>query len=418
MTFHYQEGYLHAEQVSLQHIASAHGTPTFVYSRSLIEAAFDQLDRAFAIRPHQICYAVKANSNLAILDLLARCGAGFDIVSGGELARVVAAGCDPHRTIFSGVGKQVWEIDQALAAGIGCFNVESRSELDKLAERASAHGTVAPVSIRVNPDVDPGTHPYISTGLKENKFGVNAAEALALYRLAADHPSLDVIGLDCHIGSQIADIQPFEDALLRLLPLVDQLTREHITLKHLDLGGGLGVTYQNEAALDPIAYAQMVDKHLGDRELTIMLEPGRSLVANAGILLTRVITIKENEDRHFAVADAAMNDLIRPALYQSWQDVRPVSMVATAKPQHFDIVGPICETGDFLAKSRELSLTEGDLVAIFSSGAYGFVMSSNYNSRPRAAEILVDGDQAVVIRERESLSDLWRGETTLPPEGE
>ena len=417
MTFHYQDGYLHAEQVSLQHIASAHGTPSFVYSRYLIETAFDQLDSAFANRPHQICYAVKANSNLAILDILARCGAGFDIVSGGELARVVAAGCDPHRIIFSGVGKQVWEIDQALAAGIGCFNVESRSELDKLAERAAVHGTIAPVSIRVNPDVDPGTHPYISTGLKENKFGVNAVEALALYRLAADHPSLKVIGLDCHIGSQISDIQPFEDALLRLLPLVDQLSREHISLEHLDLGGGLGVTYQNEAALDPVAYAQMVDKHLADRELTIMLEPGRSLVANAGILLTRVITIKENENRHFAVADAAMNDLIRPALYQSWQDVKPISEVATAKPQHFDIVGPICETGDFLAKSRELSLTEGDLVAIFSSGAYGFVMSSNYNSRPRAAEILVDGDHAVVIRERESLSDLWRGETTLPPEG-
>ena len=414
MTFHYHDGHLYAEQVPLEQIASDHGTPTFVYSRSSIETAWDCLDDAFSLRPHQICYAVKANSNLAVLDVLARRGAGFDIVSGGELARVLEAGGDPVRVIFSGVGKQVWEIDQALGAGIGCFNVESRSELDKLADRAGALGTTAPISIRVNPDVDPGTHPYISTGLKENKFGVNAEEALALYQLAADHPALSVIGLDCHIGSQISDIQPFEDALLRLLPLVDQLQREQIPLTHLDLGGGLGVTYQNEAVLDPVAYAAMVDKHLGKRALTIMLEPGRSLVADAGILLTRVVTLKENVGRHFAVTDAAMNDLIRPALYQAWQSVLPVRESTPSERAQFDVVGPICETGDFLAKDRELSLVEGDLLSIGSSGAYGFVMSSNYNSRPRAAEILVDRDQVIVVRERESLSDLWRGESTLP----
>lgn len=414
MTFHYRDGQLQAEQVSLERIAEEHGTPLFVYSRASIEQTWDRLDSAFSLRPHKICYAVKANSNLAILDLLARRGAGFDIVSGGELARVQAAGGDPQGVIFSGVGKQIWEIDDALAAGICCFNVESRSELDKLAERAAALGTIAPMSIRVNPDVDPGTHPYISTGLKENKFGVSAVEALELYRIAADHPALSVTGMDCHIGSQISDVKPFEDALLKLLPLVDQLQREQIPLTHLDLGGGLGVTYQNEDELDPVAYAQMVDHRLGDRTLTIMLEPGRSIVANAGVLLTRVITLKENVGHHFAVTDAAMNDLIRPALYQSWQEVRPVHLESTGDRQRFDVVGPVCETGDFLAKGRELCLAENDLLAVSSAGAYGFVMSSNYNSRPRAAEVLVDGDQVVVIRRRESLSDLWRGESTLP----
>lgn len=406
-TLHRKDGGdLFMEQVSLAEIAQHYGTPVFVYSEAAIRSAYESFDSALSMHPHKICYAVKANSNLSILQLLADMGAGFDIVSGGELMRVLRAGGDPSRVVFSGVGKQDWEIDLALEHDIGCFNVESASELDRIARVADVTGHTAPVSIRVNPDVDPKTHPYIATGLKENKFGVSIDEAYDLYKKAAVTPSLRTVGVDCHIGSQITDLTPFLDALARVLDLVDRLAARSIEVDHIDLGGGIGVQYRDETPIDVAEFASAVGQAMSGRPQSLVFEPGRMIVANAGILLTRVNTLKTNEDKNFAVVDAAMNDLIRPALYSAWQEV--VSVADTgAQENTWDIVGPVCETGDFLAKDRTLAIHEDDLVAILSAGAYGFVMSSNYNSRPRAAEVLVTGEDHRVIRQRESIEDLF-----------
>ncbi|MDA0978452.1 MAG: diaminopimelate decarboxylase [Proteobacteria bacterium] len=409
---HRHDGDLYFERVSLAEIADIYGTPTFVYSETAIREAYQSFAGAFRGHPHRICYAVKANSNLAVLQVLAELGAGFDIVSGGELARVIRAGGDPGRVVFSGVGKQDWEIEAALDAGIACFNIESASELQRLADIANRRGQQAPVSIRVNPDVDPGTHPYIATGLRENKFGVAMDTALEMYLQAGDLPSLNVVGIDCHIGSQITELAPFLDALDKVLALLDQVEAAGISISHVDLGGGIGVRYRDEVPVDIDAFASAVTQVMGNRSQTLMFEPGRYIVANAGLLLGRVITLKSNEDRHFAVIDAAMNDLIRPALYQAWQDVVPVGP-GEGKAMTWDIVGPVCETGDFLARDRELSLREGDLLAILSSGAYGAVMSSNYNTRMRAAEVMVSGEQHHCIRRRESLDDLLALESLL-----
>lgn len=404
--FHRIAGDLHAEQAPLKDIAEAYGTPAFVYSRAAIAHAYETFDQAFAGHPHLTCYAVKANSNIGVLSVLAKLGAGFDIVSGGELARVLAAGGDPAKVVFSGVGKQAAEIEEALRAGIACFNVESSSELDLISDIAGRLGAVAPVSIRVNPDVDPQTHPYIATGLRENKFGVPADEALALCQVAADRKECSVRGVACHIGSQITEISPFLEAIRRLLELVELLERRGISLDHINLGGGIGVRYRDEEPIDLRALAQAVLQPLRGRAETLKLEPGRRIVANAGILLTRVNTLKRNQGKHFAVVDAAMNDLIRPALYQAYQEVLKVGDAAGGETANWDIVGPVCETGDFLARDRKLALTEGDLLAVMSSGAYGFVMSSNYNSRGRAPELLVDGANVHVVRRRETVQDL------------
>lgn len=413
--FRHVDGTLFVEGVSLTAIARDFGTPTYVYSRRHIETQYGRYAEALAGTPHLICYAVKANSNLAILNLLARLGAGFDIVSGGELQRVLAAGGDPGKVVFSGVGKSASEIRQALAAGILCFNIESEAELDRLESIAAELATVAPISIRVNPDVDPGTHPYISTGLKENKFGVAAGPALSLYRRAAASKNLRVLGMDCHIGSQITSFEPFLDALEQLLILIDQLATDGIAIHHLDLGGGLGVRYQDESAPSAADYVAAIRQRLGHRGLKLLFEPGRYLTANAGVLLTRVEYLKQTADKHFAVLDAAMNDLVRPALYQAWMDVTPV-VPRPGQGRLYDLVGPVCETGDFLAKERHLNLAEGDILAVRSAGAYGFVMSSNYNSRPRAAEVLVDGAKAFQIRRRETSAELFAGESLLPDE--
>lgn len=404
-----ERGDLYMEQVSLAEIAQQYGTPVFVYSEAAIRSAYRSFDAALSMHPHNLCYAVKANSNLSILKLLAEEGAGFDIVSGGELARVLKAGGDPARVVFSGVGKQDWEIEMALESGIGCFNVESASELDRITRIASASGQIAPISIRVNPDVDPKTHPYISTGLKENKFGVSVNEALALYTAASRTASLEIVGIDCHIGSQITDLTPFLDALTRALELVDRLEDQSISIEHIDLGGGIGVRYRDETPIDVAEFVSAIGQTMSGRSQSLMFEPGRMIVANAGVLLTEVNTLKTNEGKNFAVIDAAMNDLIRPSLYNAWQEVVSVSEPADVKSEAtvWDIVGPVCETGDFLAKERTLALQEGDLLAILSSGAYGFVMSSNYNSRPRAAEVLVSDHQHHVIRRRETIDDLF-----------
>ncbi|HDZ56891.1 MAG TPA: diaminopimelate decarboxylase [Pseudomonas xinjiangensis] len=412
--FDYQNGELYAEAVPLSAIAAQYGTPCFVYSRSAIELAYGAWDSALEGLPHLVCFAVKANSNLGVLNLLARLGAGFDIVSGGELERVLAAGGNPSRIVFSGLGKTAAEMRRALELGIHCFNVESTAELERLQEVAADMGVQAPVSLRVNPDVDAKTHPYISTGLKENKFGIDIASAPAVYRRAAALPNIDVCGVDCHIGSQLTDDTPFIDALQRLLGLIDALANDGIRIRHLDLGGGLGVTYRNEQPPAPGDYLSKVREHLAGRDLALMFEPGRSIVANAGVLLTEVNLLKPTEHRNFAIIDAAMNDLIRPALYSAWMGidaVRPRDDVPTAT---WDIVGPVCETGDFLGKDRELALAPGDLLAVRSAGAYGFVMSSNYNTRPRAAEVMVDGDQIHLIRRRETVSELFAGESLLP----
>ncbi len=411
--FRYREGHLHAEEVPLEEIARRWGTPCYIYSRATLERHWRAFDDAFGNRPHLVCYAVKANSNLAVLDLLARLGSGFDIVSLGELERVVKAGGHPGRIVFSGVGKRVDEMERALELGIRCFNVESEAELERLSRVASAHGAEAPVALRVNPDVDARTHPYISTGLKENKFGVPMEEALRLYRRALELPGLRLSGVDCHIGSQLLELSPFLDALDRVLALVDRLGEEGIALDHLDLGGGLGVPYRDEEPPAPAEYANAVARRLRGRQLEILVEPGRAIAANAGVLLTRVEYLKLTEARNFAIVDAAMNDLLRPALYGSWQEIVPVR-ARDGKVRTWDLVGPICETGDFLGKERRLALEEGDLLAVRSAGAYGFAMASNYNSRPRAAEVMVDGDQAYLVRERERIEDLWRGEHLLP----
>lgn len=413
-SFTYQEGELFAEDIAAADIAREFGTPCYVYSRAALEAAFEEYRAALADCPHLICYAVKANSNLAVLDILARCGSGFDIVSIGELERVVAAGGDPARTVFSGVGKQRHEMTRALELGIHCFNVESGAELEVLNEVAGQCGQKARISLRVNPDVDARTHPYISTGLKENKFGVTRERALQLYRRAAELPHIDVQGLDCHIGSQLTELSPFIDALRRLLVLVDQLQEEGITLRHLDLGGGLGVRYRHEEPPSVSSYVAAIRAELGARELQLILEPGRSIAANAGILLTRVEYTKHTPEHNFALVDAAMNDMIRPALYQAWLDIQPVRQRTDLSSAVWDIVGPVCETADFLGKERELALEPGDLLALFGAGAYGFVMSSNYNTRGRAAEVIVDGGSLHLARERESVADLLRLEHTLP----
>jgi len=411
--FNYRDGSLFAEGVALSAIAARFGTPTYVYSRAHIEARYQAYADALAGMPHLVCFAVKANSNLAVLNLLARLGAGFDIVSRGELERVLAAGGDPARVVFSGVGKTREDMRRALEVGVHCFNVESELELERLQEVAAELGTKAPVSLRVNPDVDAQTHPYISTGLKENKFGIDIEQAEEVYAHAATLPNLEVLGVDCHIGSQLTTLSPFLDALDRLLLLVDRLAARGIAIRHLDLGGGLGVQYRDEQPPQPGEYIAAVRERIQGRALALVFEPGRSIVANAGVLLTRVEYLKHTEHKDFAIVDAAMNDLIRPALYQAWMDVVPVTPHG-GEVCSYDLVGPICETGDFIAKDRELALVEGDLLAVRSAGAYGFVMSSNYNTRGRAAEVLVDGEQAFEVRRRETVEELYAGESLLP----
>lgn len=409
---HRIDGRLHLEGVALDTLAERYGTPLYVYSRAALEAAYHAYEEAFAATPHLICYAVKANSSLALLNLFARMGAGFDIVSGGELARVLAAQGDPRKVVFSGVGKRADEMRAALEANILCFNVESASELHRLNGVAGELGKVAPVSFRVNPDVDPKTHPYISTGLKENKFGVPIAEAPALYRTAAALPHIRVTGIDCHIGSQLLDLSPLADAADRVLALVDALAAEGIALEHIDLGGGVGISYRGETAPDLAGYGRVLAERFASRREMLIVEPGRSLVGNAGLLLARVEYLKLGADKNFAIVDAAMNDLMRPALYEAYHEI--VEVIARPQPKRrYDVVGPICETGDFLGSARELSLEEGDLVALLSSGAYGMSMASNYNSRPRAAEILVDKNEIHLIRERETQEGLMSGERLL-----
>ncbi len=412
--FNYRDGQLFAEDVPVADIATRFGTPAYVYSRATLERHYRAYDDALAHRPHLVCYAVKANSNLAVLNVLARLGAGFDIVSAGELERVIRAGADTSKVVFSGVGKQAWEMRRALEAGVRCFNVESDAELDRLNEVAGELGVRAPISLRVNPDVDAGTHPYISTGLKENKFGIDIAEAPAVYARAAQLPHLEIIGVDCHIGSQLTSVAPFLDALDRVLALVDELASKGITVRHLDMGGGLGVRYNDEQPPTPAEYVARLDAKLGERDLELILEPGRSIAANAGILLTRVEFLKCTEHRNFAIIDAAMNDLLRPALYGAWQNIVPAAERDDVEEKTWDLVGPVCETGDFLGKDRKLRLAAGDLLAVRSAGAYGFVMSSNYNSRNRPPELMVDGDQVHVIRRRETLDDQLAPESCLP----
>lgn len=411
--FNYRDGELFAEGVALSALAQRFGTPTYVYSRAHIEGQYRAYADALSGMPHLVCFAVKANSNIGVLNVLARLGAGFDIVSSGELERVLAAGGDPSRIVFSGVGKSRDDMRRALEVGVHCFNVESSVELERLQKVAAELDVKAPVSLRVNPDVDAGTHPYISTGLKENKFGIDIEQAEAVYARAAELPNLEVIGVDCHIGSQLTTLEPFLDALDRLLLLVDRLAARGITIRHLDLGGGLGVQYRDEQP--PLAgdYIAAVRKRLAGRDLSLVFEPGRFIVANAGVLLTQVEYLKHTEHKDFAIIDAAMNDLIRPALYQAWMDVSAVQPRA-GEARNYDLVGPICETGDFLAKDRQLVLAEGDLLAVRSAGAYGFVMSSNYNTRGRAAEVLVDGEQAFEVRRRETVQELYAGESLLP----
>ena len=411
--FAYRDQRLCAEGVPLERIAAAFGTPCYVYSRAALEAAYEAYDQALARRDHLICYAVKANSNLAVLNVLARLGSGFDIVSGGELARVIAAGGDPAKVVFSGVGKTADEMSAAMSAGILCFNVESASELRRLDRVAGKLGKIAPVSLRVNPDVDAQTHPYIATGLRDNKFGIAFEDALSLYRDAAGMPNLRVTGIDCHIGSQLTATPPFIAALQKLLDLVDRLAAENINIAHIDVGGGLGIRYQDESPPQIAEYVRALTSCLGDRRQKIMFEPGRSLVGNTGILLARVEYLKHGADRNFAVIDAAMNDLLRPALYDAWHDIRPVQPRRTPA-RRYEVVGPVCESGDFLGHDRELSLVEGDLVAIMSAGAYGMTMSSNYNTRPRAAEVMISGNDMHLIRKREAIAQLFALEHLLP----
>ncbi|MDM7859167.1 diaminopimelate decarboxylase [Alteromonas sp. ASW11-36] len=409
--FNYEDGILYAEDVAVQEIAAEYGTPLYIYSRKTLERHWRAFDSAVGNHPHLICYAVKANSNLGVLSVLAKLGSGFDIVSAGELARVIEAGGDPKKVVFSGVGKTAEEIEYALACNILCFNVESESELQRISDVAVRCGKVANISLRINPDVDAKTHPYISTGLKANKFGIASDRALATYELAASLPNLHVVGMDCHIGSQLTELSPFVDALKRLLTLIDQLADKNIHIKHLDVGGGLGVRYKDEQPPLPDAYAQaMAEQMQGREDLMLILEPGRAISGNAGILVTKVEFIKAGEEKNFAIVDAAMNDLLRPALYSAWQEIIPLKQKSNATPTVYDIVGPVCETGDFLGKDRKLAISEGDLLAVRSAGAYGFVMASNYNSRCRPAEILVDENQAHVVREREKQKDLWKGE--------
>jgi diaminopimelate decarboxylase len=412
--FNYRENKLFAEEVAVEEIVSRYGSPCYIYSRATFERHWKAFNQAFGKHPHLICYAVKANSNIAILNILARLGSGFDIVSQGEMERVLAAGGSPDKIIFSGVGKREDEIIAALKIGIRCFNIEVSGELDRINQLAANLGVIAPVSFRVNPDVDAQTHPYISTGLKENKFGIDIQKALVEYRRADKMQHIQVIGMDCHIGSQLTDTTPFLAALDKVLALANTLKQEGIELHHLDLGGGLGIRYQDEQPPSPEDYVAAILQRLGDSPYDIALEPGRAIAGNAGILVTRVEYLKPTEHKNFAIVDAAMNDLIRPALYSAWQDIIPVDNSSAEEEYSWDIVGPICETGDFLGKDRKLQLAQGDLLAVRSSGAYGFTMTSNYNSRPRAAEVMVDGQQMHLIRARESISQLWQGEKLLP----
>ena len=413
--FNYREnGQLFAEGCNLSELAAQHGTPLYVYSRATLERHWHAFDQAAGDVPHLICYAVKANGNLAILNLLARLGSGFDIVSGGELARVVAAGGDPSKVVFSGVAKSEAEMRYALEQQILCFNLESEAELERLNRVAAEMGQTARISVRVNPDIDAGTHPYISTGLKQNKFGVPIERAVALYHQAAQLPNIEIVGIDCHIGSQLTELEPFLEAMDRLLALIDRLAAEGIHIHHLDVGGGLGVNYSDENPPHPEQYAAALKAKLAGRDLQLIFEPGRAIIANAGVLLTRVEYLKEGEERHFALVDAAMNDLIRPSLYGAWMNIIPADKSLQRPLRRYNVVGPVCETGDFLGKDRELGLAQGDLLVVRSAGAYGFSMSSNYNARPRAAELLVDGDTAHLVRQREPLADLWRLEQTLP----
>ncbi|WP_125721503.1 diaminopimelate decarboxylase [Pseudoalteromonas rubra] len=414
--FHYQDNQLHAEQVAVRDIAENYGTPCYVYSRKTLERHYHAFTDAAQGHPHLVCYAVKANSNLAVLNVLARLGAGFDIVSQGELARVLKAGGDPAKIVFSGVAKTAQEIAFALKTGIKCFNVESAAELRRISEVASELELLAPISIRVNPDIDAKTHPYISTGLKENKFGIDIKEAFNVYQLACALPGIKVVGIDFHIGSQLTEVAPFIAALDKVLALVNTLESAGITLQHLDIGGGLGVPYDSEKPPHPSAYAAEVKARLADyQHMELIFEPGRAIAANAGILVTKVEYLKPTKDKHFAIVDAGMNDMLRPSLYQAWQQIIAVAPRQDDTPLHtYDVVGPVCETGDFIGKDRPLAIQPGDLLAQRGAGAYGFTMSSNYNSRPRIAEIMVDGDTCHLIRQRETLESLWQGEQVLP----
>ena len=411
--FSYQDGTLCAESVPLVEIARQFGTPAYVYSRAAIESAYREFAEACAGRDVLICYSAKANSNLAVLNLLARLGSGFDIVSGGELARVLAAGGSAAKTVFSGVGKSEAELRGALEAGVLCFNIESEAELDRLASIAAGAGKIAPVSLRVNPDVDPRTHPYIATGLRESKFGIAYDAALAVYRKAAKLPGVRVTGIDVHIGSQITEIAPFVAALEKILEFVDRLEAAGVHLDHLDLGGGLGIRYHDENPPPLEDYLDGLFRCLRGRKIRVLFEPGRSLVGNTGLLLTRVEYLKHGSAKNFAVVDAGMNDLVRPALYDAWHEILPVSR-REGTARRYDVVGPVCESADFLAKERDLTAAAGDLLAIMSAGAYGMVMSSNYNSRPRPPEVMVDGSRTFLVRERESVASLFASERLLP----
>jgi diaminopimelate decarboxylase len=412
--FEYRQGKLYCEDVPIETLAQIYGTPLFVYSRATLERHWHAFDQALAAYDHLVCYAVKANSSLAVLNVLARLGSGFDIVSGGELQRVLQAGGDAQRIVFSGVGKQVGEIEAALAADILCFNVESAQELDRINEIAAGMGKIARLSFRVNPDVDAKTHPYISTGLKDNKFGIAFTDAESVYLKAATLANIDVIGMDCHIGSQLTEMSPYIDAFDRLLELIEKLRSQGININHLDLGGGLGIRYRNEAPPLPAEWASALQGRLKNFSGTIVIEPGRAIAGNAGILVSQVNYLKHGTDKNFAVIDAAMNDLIRPSLYGAWQEIIRVDADSDADEKIYDVVGAICESSDFLGKDRALRLRQRDLLAIRSCGAYGFGMSSNYNTRTRAAEIMVDGAQHYCVRQREQFSDLIRGESLLP----
>ncbi len=412
--FNYKDNTLYCEDVAISTLAETYGTPLYVYSRATLERHWHAFDAALSGRDHLVCYAVKANSNLAVLNVLARLGSGFDIVSGGELQRVLRAGGDPDKIIFSGVGKLAGEMELALDSGIHCFNVESEQELDQLNAIAGHKQCIARISFRVNPDVDAKTHPYISTGLKENKFGINFEDAEAVYLKARDLPHIDVIGIDCHIGSQLTEISPFVDALERLLFLVQRLKTKGMQIRHLDLGGGLGIRYKDETPPLPEEWSSALRDQLNDFDGTVVIEPGRAISGNAGVLVSQVNYIKHSEDKNFAVIDAAMNDLIRPSLYGAWVDIIRADLHSDEPTRVYDIVGAICETGDFLGKDRSMQLEQNDLIVIRSSGAYGFSMSSNYNSRNRAAEVMVDGNAHYCVREREVFEQLIQGESTLP----
>ena len=413
--FQYKNNQLMAENLPVKQLAEQFGTPLYIYSKATLERHWHAFDNAFGEHPHLVCFAVKSNPNIAILNIMAKLGSGFDIVSQGELERVLAAGGDAAKVVFSGVAKSRQEIARALEVNIRCFNVESEAELLRINQIAGDMGKIAPISLRVNPDVDAHTHPYISTGLKENKFGVSVEQAREVYKLAATLPNIRIVGMDCHIGSQLTELQPFLDAVDRLIVLMEQLKQDGIHLKHLDLGGGLGVTYTDETPPHPTEYAKALwEKLSAFSELEIIVEPGRAITANAGILVTKVEYLKSNESRNFAIVDAGMNDMIRPALYQAYMNILEIDCTLAREEKMYDVVGPICETSDFLGKQRKLAIAEGDYLAQRSAGAYGASMSSNYNSRPRTAEVMVDGDKAHLIRRREALNELWQLESLLP----